>query len=223
MQKHLTIRSSLLNSLPFVFLLATGCNTDPAKDKTKATVAEAVTAAPSAPAPAAAAKYAFSATGSKVEFIGAKVTGKHDGAFGTFNGTIDVVDGKPEKSSVNAEIDTASVTTDAEKLTGHLKSPDFFDVAKFPKARFTSTSIAPLTGGPGGATHTVTGNLELHGVTKSISFPAKIQLGADTVDVDAEFALNRKDFGIQYPGAPDDLVKDNVLIKLTLRAGKATS
>jgi polyisoprenoid-binding protein YceI len=168
-------------------------------------------------------KYAFSASGSKLEFIGAKVTGKHDGSFGVFTGTIDVVDGKPEKSRVTAEIDTTSVDSDNDKLTGHLKSPDFFDVAKYPKARFNSTSIAPLTGGAGGATHTVTGNLELHGVTKSITFPAKIQISADAVDVDAEFAINRKDFGIVYPGAPDDLVKDNVLIKLTLRAGKATS
>lgn len=222
MQQHLTTRSKIL-ALPFLVALASGCNTDPGKDKTKAAVSEAVTAAPAAPAPAAATKYVFSATGSKLEFIGAKVTGKHDGSFGAFTGTIDVVDGKPEKSSVNAEIDTASLTSDNDKLTGHLKSPDFFDVAKYPKARFTSTSITPLTGGPGGTTHTVTGNLELHGVTKSISFPAKIQIGAETVDVDAEFALDRKDFGIVYPGAPDDLVKDNVLIELTLRAGKATS
>ncbi|MET0413830.1 MAG: YceI family protein [Polyangiaceae bacterium] len=223
MQKNPSTRSRILISLPFVLALSAGCNTDPAKDKTKATVAEAVTAAPATPSPASATKYAFSASGSKLEFIGAKVTGKHDGSFGAFSGTIDVVEGKPEKSSVNVEIETASVKADNDKLTGHLKSPDFFDVAKYPKARFSSTSIAPLTGAAGGATHTVTGNLELHGVTKSISFPAKIQISADSVDVDAEFAINRKDFAIVYPGAPDDLVKDNVLITLTLRAGKATS
>jgi polyisoprenoid-binding protein YceI len=66
----------------------------------------------------------------------------------------------------------------------------------------------------------VTGNLELHGVTKSITFPATIKMSADAVDVDAEFAINRKDFGIVYAGKPDDLIKDDVLIKLEIRAKK---
>jgi polyisoprenoid-binding protein YceI len=91
-------------------------------------------------------------------------------------------------------------------------------VEKYPKATFTSTSIKP--GGENGATHTVTGNLDLHGVTRSITFPAKISPSADAVDVDAEFVIKRKDFGIVYPGMPDDLIKDDVLIKLKLHAKK---
>jgi polyisoprenoid-binding protein YceI len=220
--------SSFAPSLTPLTLLAalalTGCNNDPAQDKTKATVSEAVTAAPTPAAlTAASAKYTFSNASSKLEFVGAKVTKKHDGSFGTFTGTIDLVDGKPEKSSVTTEIDMASLTVDDPKLTGHLKTADFFDVEKFPKGRFTSTSITPASGAPGGATHTVTGNLELHGVSKSVSFPARIALSADAVEIDAEFAINRKDFGIVYPGMPDDLIKDDVLIKLDLHAGKATS
>jgi len=58
-------------------------------------------------------------------------------------------------------------------------------------------------------------------VTKSISFPATIKVRGDTVDVDAEFAINRKDFGIVYPGMPDDLIRDDVLLKLQLRAKKS--
>jgi len=109
--------------------------------------------------------------------------------------------------------------TDQEKLVGHLKSPDFFDVEKFPVTRFQSTKIE--TGGERGATHTVTGNLELHGVTKSIRFPASISLAADNVSVKSEFGINRKDFGIVYPGKPDDLIKDEVLIRLNLVATKS--
>ena len=112
----------------------------------------------------------------------------------------------------------ASVATDQEKLDGHLKSPDFFDVAKFPKATFESTKI--VKGGDNGATHTVTGNLTLHGVTKSIVFPAKIAIAGDTVTVDADFGINRKDFGIVYPGKADDLIKDEVLMKLAIKAKK---
>jgi len=131
---------------------------------------------------------------------------------------VQLVGNDPTKSQVTAEIDTASLFADQEKLTGHLKSGDFFDVEKHPKARFTSTSIK--TGGENGASHTVTGNLELHGVTKSISFPANIKTADGSVDVDAEFAINRKDFGLVYPGKPDDLIKDEVLIKLQIRSKK---
>jgi polyisoprenoid-binding protein YceI len=190
------------------------CDNNPTKDKVKADVAEPVK---TATAPVANARtYAFSQDGSKFEWVGAKVTGKHDGGFKVFSGTIQVPDGKIESGSVTVDVDTTSVFSDTDKLTVHLKSADFFDVEKFPKARFVSTSVTP--GGAAGATHTVTGNLELHGVTKSISFPAKISVSDSEASVDAEFGLNRKDFGILYTGKADDLIKDDVLIKLDIDA-----
>ena len=201
-----------------LFFSVAGCNADPAKGKAQATAAEPVAAAA---APAAAVKYPFSNADSKLEFVGAKVTRKHDGSFQTFTGSVNVVDGDPTKSSVTTEVDVASLKTDEEKLTNHLKTADLLDAAKYPKATFTSTSIK--AGGEQGATHTVTGNLQLHGVTKSISFPATIKLGATAVEVSAEFAINRKDFGVVYPGMPDDLIKDQVLLKLQIQAKKPVS
>lgn len=215
------MRSQSIAVLAFVVVVA-ACDNEPAKGKPVAKVAEPASAPaePAAPVPGAAAvQYVFSNDGSKIEFVGAKITRKHDGAFETFKGTIDVVDDKPETSAVAVEIDTASIIADDPKLTGHLKSPDFFDVGKLPKARFTSTTVRP--GGQGG-THTVTGNLELHGVTKQISFPATIRIVGDGVETDAEFAINRKDFNIVYPGMPDDLIKDDVLLKLKIRAKKSS-
>ena len=196
--------------------VAFGCNTDPAKGKTQATVGSAAAAVTAAPA--GALNYAFSNDGSKVEFVGAKVSAKHEGAFKAFRGNIAVVDGDPTKSRVTAEVDIDSLTVEPAKLATHLKSPDFFNAAQFPKGKFTSTAIK--AGGENGATHTVTGNLELHGVTKGITFPAKIKIEGDQVSVDAEFAINRKDFSIVYPGMPDDLIKDEVLIKLALHGKK---
>jgi polyisoprenoid-binding protein YceI len=64
--------------------------------------------------------------------------------------------------------------------------------------------------------------LQLHGVTKSISFPTTIKVGGGGVEVDAEFAINRKDFGIVYPGMPDDLIRDDVLLRLHIRANKSS-
>jgi polyisoprenoid-binding protein YceI len=209
--------ASLMGASTLVLLLA-ACDSDPAKGKSQAAASEPVAAQA---APASAVKYTFSNADSKVDFVGAKVTKKHDGSFQTFTGTVNLVENNPEKSTVSVDIDTASIKSDDEKLTGHLKTPDLLDVGKFPKATFTSTSIK--AGGDKGATHTVTGNLQLHGVTKSISFPATIKTGGDTVDVDAEFAINRKDFGIVYPGMPDDLIKDDVLLKLHIRAKKNAS
>jgi polyisoprenoid-binding protein YceI len=206
----------MFKKLALVSVLAlVACNNDPAKGKSQAAVAD-----PAAAPVVTGVKYAFDQSSSKVEFVGAKVTGKHDGSFGTFQGTIQLVSNDPLKSQVTVEVDTASLTSDNPKLTGHLKSADFFDVAKYPKARFTSTAIK--AGGDNGATHTVTGNLELHGVTKSITFPATIRLvGDDAVHVDSEFAIRRKDFGLVYPGMPNDLIKEEVLLKLAVRAKKS--
>jgi polyisoprenoid-binding protein YceI len=188
---------------------------DPAKGKAKAQVAEPA-ATTTAATTAGAVTYAFSDADSKIAFVGAKVTGRHDGSFEKFSGKVSVVGDDPTKSSVSVDIEAASIKADQEKLTGHLRSADFFDAEKFPKARFTSTAIK--TGGDKGATNTVTGNLEIHGVTKSVTFPATIKIAPGSVSVDAEFAINRKDFGLNYPGKADDLIRDDVVVKLTVRA-----
>ena len=199
-----------------------GCD-DPSKNASKATTSEpvATTTNQSAAATLAAqtaVKYGFDQGASKVTWVGSKVTGKHEGGFGTFKGTVDVVDGSPEKSKVDVQIEAESLTSDTEKLTGHLKSPDFFDVKAHPKASFVSTEIKK--GGENGATHTVTGNLTIKGITKTISFPATVTLNGDAANVDAEFAINRRDFSLNYAGMPNDLIRDNVVIKLLIRAKK---
>ncbi len=202
----------------------TGCD-DPAKGKSKATTGEAVTttaqsANAAGTASQSAAKYTFDQSTSKVTFVGSKVTGKHDGGFNTFKGTVDVVDGAPEKSKVTVDIEADSITTDTEKLTGHLKSPDFFDTKANPKATFVSTEIKK--GGEKGASHTVTGNLTIKGITKSVTFPATINVAGDNASVDAEFAINRRDFSLNYAGMPNDLIRDDVVIKLAIKAKKAS-
>jgi polyisoprenoid-binding protein YceI len=217
--------SSLFLATAFVALgvaslASAGCD-DPSKGKVKATTGEAVATATnlSATAPTqAAAKYSFNQDASKVTWVGSKVTGKHDGGFATFKGTVDLPDGTPEKGKVEVEIDATSLTSDTAKLTGHLKSADFFDVEKNPKATFVSTEIKK--GGEKGATHTITGNLTIKGITKSVTFPATVALAGDTANVDAEFAINRRDFSLNYAGMPNDLIRDEVVIKLTIRGKK---
>ena len=216
---------ALLAAVALFTLPLAGCP-DPGEGKAKAVVKEAEpvkgdeAAKAGEGAPQAAAfkvpdgAVKFDAAKSKVEFVGAKVTGKHPGGFKSFTGYIALEGNMPKGAGVS--IDMASVFSDAEKLTGHLKSPDFFDVAKHPKATFVSTSLAE--GGDGGPTHQMTGNLTLHGVTKSVTFPVTFKMSPEAAQMTADFAINRKDFEITYPGKPDDLIADNVNIKLDVTA-----
>ena len=198
-----------------LFALA-GCE-DPTKDKPKATVEAPAAALTQAALPAGAGEtLPVDAATSTLGFVGSKVTGKHEGKFEKISGSITLASGKAEGGRITLVADTASVKSDQEKLDGHLKSPDFFDVEKFPKATFTSSQIK--AGGDSGATHTITGELDLHGVKKTISFPATITVSPDAASGTAEFVINRKDFGIVYPGKQDDLIRDDVLLKLSLKA-----
>ena len=194
-------------------LLVAACS-NPASDKPRAVTSDA---APAASQSVAGERYLITPENSDIEFIGAKVTGQHNGGFERFSGAIDYA-GQPEKSRVTITIDVESITTDDAKLTAHLKTPDFFDAAKYPQATFESTGIT--AGGESGATHTIKGNLTMHGVTKSITFPAKIAVAADAITVDSTFAINRKDFGINYAGASDNLIRDDVVLTLRVRATK---
>jgi polyisoprenoid-binding protein YceI len=152
---------------------------------------------------------------SSINFIGAKVTRDHKGKFNDFDGRIEYVAGKPER--ISFDIDLSSIETDTPQLTGHLKSPDFFDVAKYPKATFTSTSLTDApAGSPDGATHLLKGTLDLHGVQKEVSIPVKAVQAPDGVRATSEFTINRHDWGISYKGMADDLIRDNVLIRLDL-------
>jgi polyisoprenoid-binding protein YceI len=150
---------------------------------------------------------------STIGFVGSKVTGSHDGGFKSFTGEIVLVDNDPTKSNIQFTIDTMSLWADDDRLTGHLKSADFFDVEANPVSTFASTEIVMADG-----MFTVTGNLDLHGVQKSITFPATIEVAEGSVTVSSEFSIKRFDFGIEYKGKADDLIRDDVLIQINLIA-----
>lgn len=177
--------------------------------------ARAIPSTPTPPPPLGPGELAFDHTNSSVEFVGAKLTGAHLGGFKSFRGTLSLAGGEVAGGKVSVEIDATSVYADSDKLAGHLKAPDFFDVAKFATVSFVSTSVVAAADA---GTYTVTGDLNFHGVTKSISFPAVVTAGQGHVIAKAQFGLNRQDFGIRYPGRPDDLIKDEVVIKLAVRA-----
>jgi polyisoprenoid-binding protein YceI len=158
----------------------------------------------------------FNPAASKIEFVGTKKDGSHTGGFKKFTGTIDAPGGDIAKGKVTVEIQTESIVTDTDKLTGHLKSPDFFDVRTFPKATFASTQIRAVAG-EGGYTHLIAGDLTLHGVTKPVKIPVRAEATATGLNLSGKFTIQRKDFGMTYG---EGMVNNDVAVTLTIQAGK---
>lgn len=189
--------------------LLTGCVEDVSKDKVEATVAEAkkVEQAP------AGDELKVDASKSMIKALGAKITATHPIDFHDFTGSLALAGDK--LSSVSFEVQMASLEADHPKLTGHLKNEDFFDVANHPTATFQSTSIKQE-----GGKATIEGNLTIRGNSKSVTFPADVKVTDTTVEAKTEFAIDRKDFAITYPGKPDDLIQDKVVLTVALVADR---
>src|SRR5215510_3374421 len=116
-----------------LLLLVAACH-NPAADTNKAITGEAQRTA--SPPTAGAQTYIITPQNSKIEWVGSKVTGSHNGSFEKFSGEIHFANNDVAKSHVQITIDTSSIKADDPKLTEHLKTADFFDVAKFPEAKF---------------------------------------------------------------------------------------
>lgn len=160
-------------------------------------------------------KWAFTEN-STVGFIGSKVTGAHEGGFKSLTGHFTLKDGEPVGNDHKVVIDMNSIWSDNDKLTGHLKNEDFFDVPQYPETTFDVTSIEKAGDG-----YEVTGNLDMHGVSKSVTFPATVsEVSDDTARIKAEFDINRFDWNMEFKGKPDDLIRNEVVIKFDLEARK---
>ena len=162
----------------------------------------------------AAITYSF-LEGSTIGFTGSKVTGSHDGGFKSFGGSF-ALNGEQlvgEDNQIVIQMD--SLWSDNNRLTGHLKSPDFFEVETYPEASFKLTAAIE---GLDKAAYTLTGNFTLHGVTKRITFPATITHEDDNIRLKSEFVIQRNDYGIVYPGKANDLIRDEVVIRLDMIA-----
>ena len=123
---------------------------------------------------------------------------------------------KMSGATIIIEITAASIYTDTGKLTNHLKSGDFFDVNKHPKATFKSTTIK-VAPGANGITHEITGDLTMHGVTKAITFPVKAKSGDGGVTIDGTLTVKKEDFGMVYGKG---IINNDVPVTFTMKATK---
>jgi polyisoprenoid-binding protein YceI len=173
---------------------------------------------------------AVSVADSKVNWLGKKVTGQHNGSIKVANGEVFVDNGKITGGKV--EIDMKTITdedqTDPDskkKLEGHLSSPDFFDVAKFPTSKIEITKVEALNDATKpNVNSTVTGNLTMKDVTKSITFPAEIKIENGVLTVKADFDVDRTDWNIKYGSGKffenlgDKVINDKFNLNLTIVA-----
>jgi polyisoprenoid-binding protein YceI len=205
------MKTTSLIVLSATALIFTSCE-NPADKTASASVSEAVEVAPASEA-ASGVKYAFTPD-SEILFTGSKVTGSHNGGFKTFTGGFTVADNALAGTGQKITIDMKSLWSDNEKLTEHLMSGDFFNVAKHPESSFELTGLKSVSEG----NFEVSGNLTLNGTSKNITFPASAEVSAGKAKIHAKFDINRKDFGIVYAGKADDLIRDEVVIELKLAA-----
>ena len=147
------------------------------------------------------------------------------GRFAIKEGVVDLDPGNVTASSVSATIDVASVDTGVAQRDAHLRSPDFFDTAKFPEATFKSTKITKTSDG-----YDVIGDLMLHGVTKPVTLhmeaPSKEQIAMDKKahrGFTATTTIHRQDFGLNWNGtlkSGDSMLGDDVKLEFDIEAAQ---
>ena len=189
-------------------------------------------AAATAEATVASKTYTVSPAESNILWVGSKKVGDsaHSGTIKISKGTLAAEGNKITSGTFEIDMNTVtnvdmSGSDGAGKLEGHLKNADFFDVAKFPTASFSITSVAPLAGDEN-ANYTINGNLTLKGIEKNISFPANVvTVGNKISAAAASFAINRMDCGVKYGSGnffkeltADKIINDDIMLTIDLMA-----
>jgi polyisoprenoid-binding protein YceI len=159
----------------------------------------------------------------KMEWLGSKVTGKHNGTVNIKSGSLMVKGTELVGGSFIIDMNSITVTDLKEnegksKLEKHLKEKDFFEADKFPEGKFEITGVK-AEAGENGATHKVSGNLTLKDKSFGVEIPATITMenGAATIST-PQFVINRQNWGINFTGQKDNLISNDMGIKLNFTA-----
>ena len=183
----------------------------------------AVAAALVSAASAAVETYSIDPVHSSVGFTIRHIVSHVPGQFTKFSGTLVVDRDNLEASTVEATIDVGSVSTNNDKRNDDLKSPSFFDAAKFTTMSFKSKSWKKT----GDGTFDVTGDLTIKEVTKEVVL--KVTLlgfapgmgGRQVSGWEATVTLNRRDFGVNGPAMLGKMLGDDVAVSITVEADLA--
>ena len=161
-----------------------------------------------------------------------KIGGGHTGTIPVTQGQLMVAEGRLVGGKFSLDIRELKNTdldedSGRDKLVGHLKSGDFFDVEKFPMAEFVITNVQPQTDGTDGVTHNITGNLTLKGQSRSVTLPATVSMDGNQFKASTpKFTIDRKEWGMDYGSgslagiAQDNIINDEVGLELMIVANK---
>lgn len=167
--------------------------------------------------------YKFDQSGSTIGFSVHQLLGTTRGKFTSFTGRIEVDREQSENSSVTAQIDVRSIDTHIKKRDDHLRSPEFFNVEKFPNMMFKSRSVK-RTGPQSGD---ILGDLTMHGVTKAVTLHVKLLTPINetnrtrwSVTTDP---INRRDFNLMFTPATETIsgISQTVEINIEIAANRA--
>ena len=169
----------------------------------------------------ASESYKFDQNHSSIGFRVRHLLGAAVGKFTQFNGTIEIDRERVENSSVSARIAVRSIDTGIAKRDDHLRSAEFFDVAKFPEITFKSRSVK-RTGPQSGD---ITGDFTMHGVTRPITLhvkllsPAAGDLKQSHWQVTTE-RLKRRDFSLMFGGTAETIsgIGQDVTVNIDINA-----
>ena len=202
---------------------------------------------------ASAASYSIDTTASELTWYGFKPTGRHNGTIDIEDGMLALEGGEVVGGSFTIDMNEIDVLDlegeDEQKLTGHLKSPDFFAVEEFPTAAFEITEVVPYAEASmeedtsrmevvvndeavseykvDNPTHAITGNLTLRDKTLSITFPARIDVTDNQVTAEAKFNIDRTKWNVSYGDetdavaqAKDKFIYNTVNVGFNIKANK---
>ncbi len=156
-------------------------------------------------------------TQSQLTWTARKIGGEHTGTVNIAKGTLQVEGNKllgGEFLMDMTSITDTDITNEMMngKLTTHLKSEDFFSVEKNPTSTFAITKVAPVVGAKAGdANYTITGDLSIKGITKSVTFPAIVNIKDNMAEATATFDIDRTLWDIKYRAAIIGTVADKVI------------
>ena len=204
-------------------IFTASCGGNAAKNKVEGTDAQAA-------AMGSGQELVVDTTASAIKWKGSKVGGSHNGTIALKSGNLSINGESLASGSfvidMNRIVDEDLTQKNMnEMLVNHLKSEDFFDVAKYPESTFTITKIEAAANATDSVTHMVSGNLKLKDVEKNITFGAKITKEGDLYKaVTIPFTIDRTQWNVTYgsktlfANLKDNIVDDNIELQITIVA-----